>query len=200
ETQYCLVLSPEYTSYCDKIKKYFKNLGVFGTLTIGYENMDLKCSTIDIECLIKTMLSRVPLQLCTIEMGTLVPLNNGRRDRMDHLSSKSFRIDMKAREISFSCLDYLLNNINENENIQIIGILGRQSTGKSYLLDIIFQTRFAVAAGRCTDGIWMSYVFLNNTHFVILDCEGLFSDQRTDNEEIKLISLLTAVCDITILS
>ncbi|CAM4956782.1 unnamed protein product [Rotaria socialis] len=200
ETQYCLVLPPEYISYCDKIKKYFKNLGVFGKLTIGYENMDLRCSTIDIECLIKTILSRVPLQLCTIESGTLVPLNNGRRDRMDHLASKSFRIDMKAREISFSYLDYLLNNINENENIRIIGILGRQSTGKSYLLDVIFQTRFAVAAGRCTDGIWMSYVFLNNTHFVILDCEGLFSDQRTDDEEIKLISLLTAVCDITILS
>ncbi|CAF3684167.1 unnamed protein product [Rotaria sp. Silwood1] len=46
----------------------------------------------------------------------------------------------------------------------------------------------------------MSYVFLENTHFIILDCEGLFSDQRTDDEEIKLISFLTAVCDITILS
>ncbi|CAF5063814.1 unnamed protein product, partial [Rotaria sp. Silwood1] len=135
-----------------------------------------------------------------IEMGTLVALNNGRRERMDHLSSKSFRIDMKAREISFSYLDYLLNNINENENIRIVGIIGRQSTGKSYLLNKIFQTRFAVAAGRCTDGIWMSYVFLENIHFIILDCEGLFSDQRTDDEEIKLISLLTAVCDITILS
>ncbi|CAF5049505.1 unnamed protein product [Rotaria sp. Silwood1] len=200
ETQYRLVLSREYSSYSDKIKKYFKDLSVSGQLTIVYEKMDLNCSTTDIEYLIKTMISRVPLQLCTIEMGTLVPLNNGRRERMDHLSSKSFRIDMKAREISFSYLDYLLNNINENENIRIVGIIGRQSTGKSYLLNKIFQTRFAVAAGRCTDGIWMSYVFLENIHFIILDCEGLFSDQRTDDEEIKLISLLTAVCDITILS
>jgi hypothetical protein len=105
---------------------------------------------------------------------------------------------MKAREILFSFLDNVLNDINEK--IKIVGVIGRQSTGKSYLMNRIFRTRFAVAAGRCTDGIWMSYAFLENTHFIILDCEGLFSDRRTEDEEIKLISFLSAVCDITILS
>ncbi|CAF3097500.1 unnamed protein product, partial [Rotaria sp. Silwood2] len=197
---YYIKLLPEYSSKSDKIKNYFKDLGISAQLTIGCENMNFDSSTIVAESLIKTIISRVPLQLCMIEMSNLVPLNNGRRERMDHLSSKSFPIDMKAREISFSYLDYLLNNINDNENIRIVGIIGRQSTGKSYLLNRIFRTRFAVAAGRCTDGIWMSYAFIDDTHFIILDSEGLFSDQRTDDEEMKLLSFLVAVCDITILS
>jgi hypothetical protein len=49
-----------------------------------------------------------------------------------------------------------------------------------------FGTRFNVAATRCTDGIWMSVVRLDNKSgslpdiFLILDCEGLFSARRND--------------------
>ena len=198
ETQYYFLLSPEYSDYSDRIKTYFNALRIKAQLNLNFKETNLICSFIDIDKLIKTVISRVPLQLCTIDMGTLVPLNDGKRDKMDHLSSKSFRIEMKAREISFSYLDHILMDIDEN--IKIIGVIGRQSTGKSYLMNKIFRTRFSVAAGRCTDGIWMSYAYLGNQHFIILDCEGLFSDQRTEDEEIKLISFLAAVCDVTILS
>ncbi|CAF4320365.1 unnamed protein product [Rotaria sp. Silwood2] len=64
----------------------------------------------------------------------------------------------------------------------------------------IFGTRFAVAAGRCTDGIRMSYACCNGQEHLVLDHEGLFSDQRTEDEEIKLIAFLAAMCDMTILS
>ena len=50
-----------------------------------------------------------------------------------------------------------------------------------------FGTRFNVAATRCTDGIWMSIVEVQDAinHditkiFVVLDCEGLFSASRND--------------------
>ncbi|CAF0961776.1 unnamed protein product [Adineta steineri] len=198
ETQYYFDLPSKYNKYSDRIKKYFKDLNMKAHLKLGYTDTDFISPSLNIQLLVTNIVSRVPLQLCTIEMGTLVPLNNGRRDKMDHLSSKSFGIEMKAREISLSYLDNILNNINDD--IKVIGIIGRQSTGKSYLMNKIFRTRFAVAAGRCTDGIWISYAYFENAHFIVLDCEGLFSDQRTEDEEIKLISFLSALCDITILS
>ena len=48
-----------------------------------------------------------------------------------------------------------------------------------------FGTRFNVASARCTDGIWMSVVEMqeNDTSskiFVVLDCEGLFSTRRNE--------------------
>jgi GTPase Era involved in 16S rRNA processing len=90
--------------------------------------------------------------------------------------------------------------MNLNEKIYVISIIGRQSSGKSYLLNRLFGTRFTVAASRCTDGIWASIVELEQTKFLILDCEGLFSPQRTKNEETYLLAFLAAVCDVTILN
>ena len=64
----------------------------------------------------------------------------------------------------------------------------------------IFGTRFDVASTRCTDGIWMSYSCLEEEHIIVFDCEGLFSCQRKEIEEIKLISFLAALCDFTFLN
>jgi hypothetical protein len=36
--------------------------------------------------------------------------------------------------------------------------MGAQSTGKSYLLNRLFGTRFTVASCRTTIGVWMSLV------------------------------------------
>lgn len=64
----------------------------------------------------------------------------------------------------------------------------------------LFGTRFAVASTRCTDGIWMSYSCLDGKHIFVFDCEGLFSRQRREIEEIKLITFLAALCDFTYLN
>ncbi len=39
----------------------------------------------------------------------------------------------------------------------IVSIMGSQSTGKSYLMNRLFGSRFSVASTRCTDGIWISF-------------------------------------------
>ena len=57
--------------------------------------------------------------------------------------------------------------------------MGRQSSGKSYLLNRLTGSRFDVAAHRCTDGIWMSLAKVRDSFFIVLDCEGLFSLKRT---------------------
>ena len=47
-----------------------------------------------------------------------------------------------------------------NSDIKVVSIVGRQSSGKSYVMNRLFGTRFNVSATRCTDGIWMSLVEL----------------------------------------
>lgn len=51
----------------------------------------------------------------------------------------------------------------------------------------MFGTRFGVSAARCTDGVWLGYTKIGNDDVIILDCEGLFSIRRTDDEEVKLL-------------
>ena len=67
----------------------------------------------------------------------------------------------------------------KSEPIMVVSVMGAQSTGKSYLMNRIFGTRFTVASSRTTIGIWMSLVKGKNMHFLVLDCEGLFAPDRT---------------------
>jgi len=74
-----------------------------------------------------------------------------------------------------------------SRKINVVSIVGRQSSGKSYVMNRFFGTRFNVAATRCTDGIWMSLVEIIDENdplgtklFLVLDCEGLFSARRNE--------------------
>lgn len=51
----------------------------------------------------------------------------------------------------------------------------------------MFGTRFGVSAARCTDGVWLGISKINDRYILVLDCEGLFSIKRTDDEEVKLL-------------
>ncbi len=105
--------------------------------------------------------------------------------------------------IKFGIYEDALNEIKEKVNV--VSIVGRQSSGKSYVMNRFFGTRFNVAATRCTDGIWMSLVQLYKengppVNFMIMDCEGLFSARRNEQEEMKLCLTLSAISDIMILN
>ena len=78
--------------------------------------------------------------------------------------------------------------------------MGRQSSGKSYLLNRIFGTRFGVSSARCTDGVWLGVSKMKDTTFLLLDCEGLFSSRRTPDEETMLLAFLSSISDVTILN
>ena len=52
--------------------------------------------------------------------------------------------------IKLGHFEEILERLN---NIIIFSIIGRQSSGKSYLLNRLTGSRFDVAAERCTDGI-----------------------------------------------
>ncbi|CAD8163658.1 unnamed protein product [Paramecium pentaurelia] len=73
---------------------------------------------------------------------------------------------------------------NYNNKIFVVGKIGRQSSGKSYLLNRVFSTHFSVLSARFTDGVWGSIAYREDQKF-----------QRNKN-----VSIFTALCYITILN
>jgi hypothetical protein len=142
--------------------------------------------------------TRVPLHIASIQHGNLLPLYNG-LNYSSKLSSDLCKAEdyfiASSKNISFGTYESLLKSA---EDVRVVGIIGKQSVGKSFLLNQIFGTRFNVTNLRCTDGIWMSMAKLGDLSFVVLDSEGLLSTERTAQEEIKLCLALSAVCDILI--
>ena len=84
-------------------------------------------------------------------------------------------------------IDHLMAEANgKNINMYIITQIGKQSVGKSFLLNHVFKTKFLNKSGRCTSGINFALRDMdigrkdklkisNNEKLLILDTEGLGS-------------------------
>jgi hypothetical protein len=60
--------------------------------------------------------------------------------------------------------------------VPVVSIIGPQSSAKSTLLNYLFGSEFATRAGRCTKGIFASYVHVSNgQRLLVWDFEGLLS-------------------------
>jgi hypothetical protein len=60
--------------------------------------------------------------------------------------------------------------------VTVVSVIGTQSSAKSTLLNYLFGCGFATRAGRCTKGLYASYVDVSDgRRLLILDSEGLLS-------------------------
>ena len=111
-----------------------------------------------------------------------------------------------------SVLESLALIIGQKKRIFVLSILGTQSTGKSTLLNTMFGANFPVSSGRCTRGVFMQLIpieeklrkSLRYDYLVILDTEGLRAPElsinsvhRRDNE---LATIAVGLGDVTLVN
>ena len=112
-----------------------------------------------------------------------------------------------------SCvLESLAYCIGLEKKIFVISILGTQSTGKSTLLNTMFGARFPVSSGRCTRGIFMQLIpieeelqnRLKYDYLVILDTEGLRAPELSTNSSVRrdneLATIAVGLGDVTVIN
>ncbi|KAJ8042558.1 Interferon-induced very large GTPase 1 [Holothuria leucospilota] len=105
-----------------------------------------------------------------------------------------------------SVLDTLTRELNDPK-VLVLSVIGVQSSGKSTLLNSMFGVRFPVRAGRCTRGLFIQLLKLEDglskelgfQYLIIVDSEGISSierdDRRFDNE---LVTLALSIANVTI--
>ena len=82
--------------------------------------------------------------------------------------------------------------------IRVVTSMGKQSTGKSYMLNHLFGTKFDISGGRCTDGGWLSARIVDDILYIVCDFEGLGSFERSPQEDMLLATFNAAVSNCTI--
>jgi len=145
--------------------------------------------------------TRIPIQITTIEEANMVPLKDGLNQKEEffkQITESRYLTEAIVNYAHFGIYENILMEINKP--LVVVGIVGKQSSGKSYFLNQMFSTIFDVSGTRCTDGIWLSLGKVGDKVVAVFDCEGLFSIRRVEMEEIKLCTTLAAVCDILILN
>jgi hypothetical protein len=186
----------KYTKALPQCKQLFRKIKV-----LNFKKLSKKSPSCSKQgsSVFQLLASRVPLHIASIQGQSLIPLKNGIN------SFDEFVRDSKANDADFStrCAKMLEFGLYETEllktkELKVVAIIGRQSSGKSYLMNRIFGTRFDVATERCTDGIWMGMAVLEGQTYVVLDCEGLLSHVRSTQDEIRMCIALAAVSDVLI--
>ena len=98
----------------------------------------------------------------------------------------------------------------DKDNAVVISVLGPQSSGKSTLLNFLFGCDFSTSAGRCTKGIYGTFLKLSNFNacggVLLLDTEGLFGllnkaeNSQRDKFDRKLVLFCLAISDFVLVN
>nr|XP_060636162.1 interferon-induced very large GTPase 1-like [Anolis sagrei ordinatus] len=110
-------------------------------------------------------------------------------------------------------LTELHNKLGGRSRMQILTVLGVQSTGKSTLLNTMFGLQFAVSSGRCTRGAFMTLLRVSENlqqeigcdFVLVIDTEGLKAPELAKLEDSyehdnELATLVIGLSDITIVN
>ena len=87
-------------------------------------------------------------------------------------------------------------------SLLVVSVIGAQSSAKSTLLNYLFGCGFATRAGRCTKGLYASYVTVSDgRRLLILDSEGLLSLEGGGHVFDGQITVMAMACsDIVIVN
>ena len=134
---------------------------------------------------IQRLISLVPIQLCRAEQNQLTLFSNGKKSSLP--ASVNTEQLLAAIEVGLyeDILDWWTGPV------KVISSMGKQSTGKSYMLNHLTGSLFDISGGRCTDGAWLTTRIRQDCLYVVLDFEGLGSMERKPREDM-LLSLLNA--------
>ena len=76
----------------------------------------------------------------------------------------------------------------------VVSVIGMQSSAKSTLLNYLFGCGFATRAGRCTRGLYASYMRTHDVDVIILDSEGLMSVEGGSKDFDTEVALMAMAC------
>jgi hypothetical protein len=142
---------------------------------------------------IQLLMCLVPIQIARAENNGLKPLVDGLQipSHLNYADALSL-----AGMIRFGFYESILEGWVGD--IKVISSMGKQSSGKSYLLNHLSGSLLDVAGGRCTDGVWMTMRPTQDCLYILLDFEGLGSFERSEQEDMLLSIFNAAVSNITI--
>ncbi|KAH3767692.1 E3 ubiquitin-protein ligase TRIP12 [Pelomyxa schiedti] len=144
---------------------------------------------------LKTLISQVPIQIARVDNNCLEIMDNGVVQKQRTIGNKD-QHDV-ALEISFGLLESIFAS-SARKPVFVVTSMGKQSTGKSYVLNHLLGVLFDISGGRCTNGCWMSVREKSDRLIVALDFEGLCSLERSTEEDLLLSVLNAAVSNLTL--
>mmetsp|Transcript_22245 Transcript_22245/g.37245 ORF Transcript_22245/g.37245 Transcript_22245/m.37245 type:complete len:1360 (-) Transcript_22245:841-4920(-) len=142
---------------------------------------------------VRDVICLVPLQVARAEGNNFRPLCDGLQMSQDTQRQDVLGI---AANIRFGLYESVLESCTTP--VRVVSSMGKQSTGKSYLLNHLAGSLFDISGGRCTDGVWLTVRPTPECMYVVLDFEGLGSFERSEQEDMLLSVFNAAISNLTL--
>eukprot|EP00741_Cyanophora_paradoxa_P015292 tig00000194_g14761.t1 len=142
---------------------------------------------------IRDAICLVPIQIARAEGNSFKPLCDGLQTAVDFARQDVLAV---AASIRFGLYEPVLESCSMP--IRVVSSMGKQSTGKSYLLNHLTGSLFDISGGRCTDGVWLTCRPGKDCMYVVLDFEGLGSFERSEQEDMLLSVFNAAISNLTL--
>ncbi|XP_062517975.1 interferon-induced very large GTPase 1-like [Corticium candelabrum] len=84
--------------------------------------------------------------------------------------------------------------VESTRQLFVVSVIGAQSSAKSTLLNYLFGCGFATRAGRCTKGLYVSYMRTDDLDLLVLDSEGLMSVESGGRDFDNQVTLMAMAC------
>ena len=169
---------------------HFKDIQIVDSITANDLFASLFVS--NLKKIVETVITLTPLQIARCSWNCFTVLEKGMPLKTDDVKNS---IEMKEK-INFGLIESVIRNWRGR--INVISSMGKQSTGKSYLLNHLFGSSFNISDTRCTDGCWMVVVCHTECLYVLLDFEGLGSLERTEQDDLLLSLFNSALSSVTL--
>ena len=141
---------------------------------------------------VRKLIGFTPLQIARCQGNEFLILESGNPMSLENIEDV---FDLKDK-IDLGLFEAIFNYWTGP--VKVVSSMGKQSTGKSYLLNHLVGSSFNISGTRCTDGCWMTVEIVNDCLYVILDFEGLGSFERTDQDDMLLSLFSSSLSTITL--
>eukprot|EP01119_Soliformovum_irregulare_P015879 TRINITY_DN4538_c0_g1_i3.p1 TRINITY_DN4538_c0_g1~~TRINITY_DN4538_c0_g1_i3.p1 ORF type:complete len:2418 (+),score=551.37 TRINITY_DN4538_c0_g1_i3:532-7785(+) len=181
----------------DKTEKPIRSLGLLNALQVLSLEADAftfqEATPQSLGAWIRNLICLVPIQITRAEGNEFLVLSDGKLTPFEEMGQNALDF---ASQIRLGLYEAVLGGWDGP--VKVVTSMGKQSTGKSYTLNHLSGSLFNIAGGRCTDGCWMTMRQSQHCLYVIMDFEGLGSFERTDQEDMLLSVMNSAISNITL--
>ena len=141
---------------------------------------------------VQKLICFTPLQIARCQGNEFLILENGQPLSLENVEDV---FDLKEK-VDLGLFEAIFNQWTGP--VKVVSSMGKQTTGKSYLLNHLMGSSFNISGTRCTDGCWMTVEVVQDCLYVILDFEGLGSFERTDQDDMLLSLFNSSLSTMTL--
>ncbi|KAI9460720.1 hypothetical protein F5148DRAFT_255942 [Russula earlei] len=146
------------------------------------------------------LLCLIPIHIAVCRGNDFVPLSDGVLSLELERSLRGAEISEVVDKLSFGWYEPIFRSYSATKQpVKVVSSMGQPSMGKSFALNHLLDTSFAVGAMRTTEGVWMSVTPTDDALIVGLDCEGVDSVEQSIQTDTLLVLFNTAISNLVLL-